>query len=311
MPDIFCLGLLVADVVGCPVGAYPARGELSLVETIELHSGGCAANTGVTLAKLGVSTGIIGNVGADGFGEFMISQFERAGVDTRGVRRDATAGTAATMVMVHPDAERSFIHYPGSNATLTQGDIDLDLVAEGRILHVAGSLLMPRFDGEPAAAVLRAARERGLITSLDTVWDATGRWMEVIRPTLPHLDYMLPSLEEARRITGREEPAEIARVFLDLGAKIVVIKCGEQGCYGTDGERSFTLPVYAVRAVDALGAGDAWVGGFLTGVLRGWDLEECARFGNAVGAQCVQALGATTGIRSEAETLEFMRRHAA
>ena len=83
---------------------------------MELHSGGCAANTGIALGKLGIPTRIVGRVGQDGFGEFMIHELERHGLETRGVVRDPAVNTSATMVMVHSDAERSFLHYRGANA---------------------------------------------------------------------------------------------------------------------------------------------------------------------------------------------------
>src|SRR5690349_11103247 len=111
MAEVVCLGLLVADVVAKPVAEYPARGRLVQVDQMELHSGGCAANTAIALARLGVATAVIGKVGQDGFGDFLAGELARHGLDTSAVMRDDRAHTAATMVMVHPDAERSFIHY--------------------------------------------------------------------------------------------------------------------------------------------------------------------------------------------------------
>ena len=75
-----------------------------------------------------------------------------------------------------------------------------------RLLHVAGSFLMPKLDGEPTARVLAGARRRGLITCLDTCWDAQGRWMSLLASCLPHLDHFVPSIEEARQLTGRSDP---------------------------------------------------------------------------------------------------------
>ena len=89
MADVTCLGILVADVVGKPVDAMPERGKLMLVDHLELHGGGCANSTGIGLAKIGVKTAVIGKVGNDGFGDFMISNLSRSGVDCAGVVRDA------------------------------------------------------------------------------------------------------------------------------------------------------------------------------------------------------------------------------
>lgn len=307
MADVVCVGILVADIVGQPIDVYPERGKLALVPRIELHSGGCAANTGIALGKLGISTRVVGRVGRDGFGSFLVDELERHGLDVRGVACDEIASTSATMVMVHSDSERSFLHCRGANAELTDADVTPELLEGARLLHVAGSFLMPRFDGEPTARVLADARGRGLITCLDTAWDAQGRWMELLAPCLPHLDHFVPSIEEARQLTRREEPEAIAAELLDRGVGTIVLKMGEQGCYVRRREGGFFLPALKVPAVDALGAGDAFAAGYIAGVMQGWDLERAARFATAVGATCVTTLGATTGVRTLQQTLDFLQ----
>ncbi|HIQ06614.1 MAG TPA: sugar kinase [Anaerolineae bacterium] len=306
MADILCLGIMVADVVARPVTRFPERGRLELVDEMSLHTGGCAVNSGITLARLGFSVGVIGKVGSDGFGDFIVAELEREGVDTIGVRRDQVVHTSATMVMVDPDGERRFIHYLGANATLREGDVDFDLIARAKILHVAGSLVLPGIDGEPTARILRRAKELGVTTALDTVWDATGRWMALVGPSLPHVDYFLPSLAEAQQLTGKQEPVDVAEALLAHGVRVVGLKMGEAGCYVRTADTELRLPAYRVQAVDATGAGDAWAAGFLAGVLQGWDLACTARFANAVGALCVTAMGATGGVRSLEETLAFL-----
>lgn len=307
MADVVCLGILVADVVGKPVDKWPERGKLELLERMELHSGGCAANTGIDLAKIGIDTAVIGKVGDDGFGDFMVQALVRNGIDPSGVVRDRAEATSATMVMVHGDGERSFIHYIGANAAFVESDVNYDLIKRAKVLHVAGAFLLPGIDGEPTARILKKARELGVITSLDTCWDSKGRWMSLLRPCLDGLDYFLPSFEEAKMIAGRETPEDVAKVLLDAGVKTVGLKMGEAGSYVRTADAEVRAPIYKVDAIDALGAGDSFAAGFLTGVVNGWDLEKTSRFANAVGACCVTALGATTGIRSLDETLEFMR----
>lgn len=306
MADVACLGILVADLVGKPVDEYPGRGKLVLVDQLELHSGGCAANTGVALAKIGVSAGVMGKVGSDGLGDFLVGVLEKNRLDSRGVVRDPKMGTSGTMVMVHSDGERSFIHYLGANAALTEDDVDFELLKGTRILHVAGSFLMPAFDGEPTARVLKRAQNIGITTTLDTAWDSRGRWMTVLKPCLPYIDYAVPSIEEARMVTGKHDPADVAKVLMDHGVKTVGLKMGEDGCYIRSADTELRIPKFDVRAIDALGAGDCFAAGFLTGVVHGWDLEKTGRFANAVGALCVMALGATTGVKSLEETLAFM-----
>jgi sugar/nucleoside kinase (ribokinase family) len=306
--DVICLGIMVADVLARPVQRLPERGKLETVDRIELHTGGCAVNTGIALAKLGIRTAVMGKIGLDGFGDFVIHTLHRYGIDTSGVVRDPMANTSATMVLIGPDGERSFIHYLGANAELRASDVNMDIVRQGRILHIAGHNLMSKFDGPEAASVLQAARQLGVETSLDTAWDASGRWLHLIEPCLPHLDYFVPSFEEARLIASREDPADVARFFLDYGIRIVALKMGEQGCYVTDGQQAVRLPAYPVMPVDTTGAGDCFAAGFLTGLIHGWDLERTARFANAVGAMCVTSIGATSGVGNLDETLAFLRK---
>lgn len=307
MPDVTCLGILVADVVGKPVNALPDKGKLALVDRMELHSGGCAANTGGALAKIGIDTAVMGKIGDDGFGDFVINYLSKLSVDCRGIAKDMKTATSATMVMVDDAGERSFLHYIGANAAIRVEDVNFDVIRESKILHIAGTFLMPGFDGAPTAEVLKKAKEMGVTTSLDTAWDSRGNWMKLLEPCLPYIDYAVPSIEEARMCTGKEEPAEIAKELMDKGVKVVALKMGEQGCYIKSAEEEIRLPIYKVNAVDANGAGDAFAAGFLAGLANGWDLEKTGKFANATGAFCVTALGATTGIKDQATIEAFIR----
>ena len=304
--DVLCLGILVADIVAKPIEEMPGKGKLQLVDTMELHTGGCASNAGYDLSKLGISTGLMGKVGMDGFGDFFIKYMEDSGLDTRGIKRTSSANTSATMVMVSADGERTFFHYLGANGELCYDDIDFDILREAKILHIAGAFLMPKFDGESTATVLKQARDLGITTSLDTAWDSRGNWMSLLEPCLYHLDIFMPSIEEARMVTGREEPPEIADSLLSYGIGTVALKMGEQGSYIRTRDWEMYVPIFEVKTVDATGAGDAFAAGFLAGVSKGWGHREAAKLASAVGACCVTAMGATAGVKNWEETLSFM-----
>jgi sugar/nucleoside kinase (ribokinase family) len=214
------------------------------------------------------------------------------------------------MVMVSVDGERTFFHYLGANAELNYDDVDFNIVKETKILHIAGSFLMPSFDGEPASRVLKQAREWGITTSLDTAWDSKGNWLNVLEPCLQYLDIFMPSIEEARMVTGKNDPSEVAEFLLSYGIKIVALKMGERGSYVRTPDWELYLPVYKVETVDATGAGDAFAAGFLAGVAKGWNYKDAARLGNAVGACCVTAIGSSAGIKNMDETLEFMKNYS-
>ena len=305
---ILCLGIMVADVVGRPLRTIPDPGRLALVDEMSLHTGGCAINAATALASLGLPVEVIGKIGMDSFGDFLLDALAERGIGSKGVKRDTSVGTSATMVMVAPDGERRFVHYIGANARLMLEDIDFQMVAEASILHIGGSLVMPGIDGEPTADLLRNARALGVTTFLDTVWDDTGRWMELIGPCLPYIDFFVPSLPEAQAITGLENPADVGRALLNQGVGTVrAYKMGADGCMVmTDKGQVIRLPAFQVDVVDATGAGDAFAAGFIAGEWQGWPLEKTVRFANAVGALCVTGLGATGGVCSLDETLEFM-----
>jgi sugar/nucleoside kinase (ribokinase family) len=303
---IVCLGILVADVVGRPLRAVPDPGRLVLVDEIALHTGGCALNTATALARLGLPVDVIGKVGADPFGAFLLSEMAARGIGAGGVQRDPEIGTSATLVMVEPGGERRFVHYIGANARLTLDDVDRELVHSATILHVGGALVLPGLDGEPMARLLAEAQTAGVTTFLDTVWDDTGRWGALLDPCLPHVDYFVPSLAEAQALTGRQQPREVAQTLLDQGAGTVALKMGARGCLVATAGRALHLPAFQVTAVDATGAGDAFAAGFMAGVALGWELEETARLANALGALCVMGPGATGTVCSLPETLAFM-----
>ena len=304
--DFLCLGIFVADTLARPIERMPAWRQMALINPVELQTGGCANNVAIGLARLGLRAGAMGKVGGDGFGDFILQNLKKEGVDIRGMGRDEEANTSFTFVMIAPDGERCFFHYIGANGALVYEDIDLSLIQEARILHVGGSLVLPRFDGPPTARVLQQAREMGVITVLDTVWNASLDAYEVIKPCLPHLDYFLPSLEKAQLIAKREAPVDVAAFFLDHGVGTVGLKMGAEGCYLRTHDQELHVPAWQVDVMDTTGAGDAWVAGFLAGLIMGWDLERAGRLANAEGALCVTAIGTTAGLRSMEETLDFM-----
>lgn len=305
---VVCVGILVADVVGRPLRTLPEAGRLVLVDEMGLYTGGCAANTATALARLGIPVQVVGCVGQDPFGDFVVQALQRRGIGTEGIACDPTTGTSATMVMVDPDGERRFVHFIGANARLTLERIDLAQIRRAGIVHVAGALVLPGLDGPPMAQLLRAAREAGAVTFLDTVWDDTGRWMELLGPCLPYVDYFVPSLAEAQALTGKRAPEEVAATLLQYGVGTVALKMGAQGCLVlAHGQKPLYMPAFEVPVVDATGAGDAFAAGFIAGVYLGWTLEETARLANAVGALCVTGVGASGNVASLEETLAFIR----
>jgi len=304
MPDVTCVGVLVADVIVWPVNSWPEPGRLIRVNGVEVHSGGLAHSTAVALAKLGQTSAVVGCVGTDPLGTFLIDTLHTHLVDSH-VLRDETERTSTTVVAVSDSGERSFLHLPGANARLVSQDVPTGILAGSRWLHLGGYFLLPSLDGAPAAELLRRAKGAGCRTSLDVAWDAQGRWLHVLQPCLPYLDLLFGNRDELAHITGATEPPRMAAFVRERGPRIVAVKLGAEGAYVDGDDWRGRVPAYAVDAIDTTGAGDTFCAGFLTGCLAGWDMPRTTRFANAAGAMCVTAVGGTTGVRSMEETIHF------
>ena len=306
--DVMCLGIFVADALAKPITKIPDWRHLELIEQVELHTGGCANNTGTGLAKLGLRVGAEGKVGTDGFGDFILKHLTSNNIDVRGMVRDDKVNTSFTFVMIAPDGERAFFHFVGANGAYGIEDVNFDLIGESKILHVAGSFVMPKLDGEPTAAVLKRSQEMGVITCLDTVWNGAIDAYTTLKPSLPYLDYFLPSIDEARLMTGQDTPADVAQFFLDHGVGTIGLKMGAEGSYLANKGAAVHVPAFKVNVIDTSGAGDSWIAGFLAGITLGWHLEQSGRLGSAMGAMCATAIGTTAGLRGMNETIEFMNK---
>lgn len=312
MKKVLCIGSVTTDLILSPVDALPPPGTLQAVRSASTHVGGCAANAAIDLGKLGVPVALACQVGEDTFGDFVIGQARSAGVDTEWVVRGEAPTTCST-VCVNSQGERSFLYYPGSTAAYTIQSLPASPPDDCGIVFVAGAMLLDSFDGGPAGEYLARAREKGAYTVMDTAWDSDGVWMPKIEAALPGLDLFMPSLEEAQKLSGKEDPKEIADVFFGMGVKSVIVKLGSQGAYlcPTPQER-YILPTYeGVPVVDTTGAGDSFCAGFLCGLANGWDFRTCGQFANGVGSLCVTKMGASTGVPSMREVLEFMDSHKA
>ncbi len=310
MKKICCIGSVTTDIIVSPVDALPTAGSLQKVERTSVHVGGCASNAAIDLAKLGVPVRLICKVGADNFGDFVAQECEKAGVDISGIQKDSSVNTTTSVVCVNSQGERSFLYNPGSTSALQGSDVTEELLDGCDIIFVGGAMLNTAFDGAPCGKVLENARNKGKFTVMDTAWDFDGKWLPKIEEALPGLDLFMPSYDEAVKLTGKNELDNIADTFFDLGVKQVIIKTGKDGAYfAPTREKRFQLPTYRqIKAVDSTGAGDSFCAGFLCGLAQGWDFEQCGRFANAVGTHCIQAVGASTGIPSMEQVLEFMEK---
>lgn len=315
MPEIVCLGELLIDFVS------PAA-DVTLAEApgFQKAPGGAPANVAAGVAKLGVSAGFIGKVGADAFGEFLRRTLKETGVDVTHLGA-SEARTTLAFVATRSDGKKDILFYrnPGADQMLAPEDLDRQYIAKSRIFHF-GSVSMSKSPScEATLHAAQMAKEAGVLVSYDPnlrpmLWDDMKRCYKLIWEGMKYADIAKLAEEEWDFITDGASFAEGSARILDRGAKLVVITRGEKGCYFTNGTVTGELPALPVTVVDPLGAGDGFVAALLKRFLPVRDvagvdeefLQEAARFANAAGALTTQKVGVIPALPTAAELDAFV-----
>ena len=307
MVRVASIGVHILDVLGRPVSEIPPGQNISLLEEIRVTVAGTAGGTAVDLAKLGAQVVSMGALGDDEIGDVVRGILRRHGVDDSGLVEKHGVQTSATMLPIRPNGERPALHVMGANAKFSAEDVDFDSLGTFDAVHVGGTFLMPTFDGADAARVLAAAHAAGAITTMDVLGVSKPGLDETLRPSLPHLDYFMPNIEEAQLVTGLSSRTDIGQYFLDQGVGTVILKMGAEGSsIHRSGEGELLVPAYRVDVVDTTGCGDAYDAGLIWALASGWELGEAARLASACGSLVATGLGSDAGIKDAASTIDFM-----
>lgn len=310
--EVICAGNLVADIFANPIAALPAAGQLGLTERFLFGAGGCATNTAACLCRLGRPAKVLGKVGDDVFGDLVIEDLKRLGIDASSVSRSRTHPTSGTVIINAIGEERRYIHCIGANADFSFSDIDCLALNGAKALYFGGFMAMPRFGAEDLTQLFREAKNRSLMTFLDVVIPS-GRSVsdDQVETMLAYTDVFLPNDDEAYALTGLREPraqaGHLARMNSDC---CVVVTQGHRGALAQHGDEVIQVGTYAVEAIDESGSGDAFAAGFITGALQDWSLEDTLRFASAVGASCTRVLGCTDGVFRFEEALTFVSKNS-
>ncbi|MEX2186077.1 MAG: sugar kinase [Pirellulales bacterium] len=311
--DVVSAGILVADHLTTPIARLPRAGELVLCEEMPFSIGGCAANVAVDLARLGKHVGVFGAVGGDPLGGFVVESLAKAGVDVAGIATVADRGTSCSLIINVAGEDRRFITTLGANAVFAPEQIPLDAVRQAKVLYLGGFLFVPGLENERMVELFRTARRAGVKTVLDVVVAgegiAPGTPWQRLAPLLAETDVFLPNEDEARLITGKDNPVDQAEQFRAAGAGTVVITCGAAGSILISDRVRIRAGVYPTEYVGGTGSGDAFDAGFIMGLLRGGDERECLRWGSAIGASCVRSVSATDGVFKFRQAQQFMAQH--
>jgi sugar/nucleoside kinase (ribokinase family) len=305
--DVSVIGLYILDVLGCPVTKIPDGGNVEFIDEIRLTVAGTAGGTVVDTAKLGLKSLAVGAIGNDEKADWVISTLNGFDIDTSAMQRLDGVPTSATILNVRPNGERPALHMRGASDHFDLPPAMYEKVLQAPIVHLGGTGLLRKLDGEPSRILLEEAKKRGCTTTFDLI-AATAKTAAIVEPLLPFIDYFMPSIEEAMDMSGCTTPQACADYYLSKGAMCCVFTLGEEGAYyaHADGTR-LHKPAYEIDVVDTTGCGDAFDAGFITALHHKMSPEEALAFAQASAALVATGLGSDAGIVSFEDTLERMR----
>lgn len=305
--DVSVIGLYILDILGRPVTRIPERGNVDFIEEIRLTVAGTAGGTIIDTAKLGLKSLAVGAVGDDEKADWVLMTLEKHGADVSAMQRLAGIPTSATILNVRPNGDRPALHVRGASDHFDVPPSAYDQVFDAPIIHLGGTGLLKTLDGPASVTLLKEAKRRGRTVTFDLI-AAAPETLAIVAPLLPHIDYFMPSIEEARDMSGQSSVEDCARFYLDRGATACVFTLGGEGAFYAhqDGTR-LGSSAYEVEVVDTTGCGDAFDAGFIAALHHKMDVETGLRFAQAAAGLVATGLGSDAGIRSFAHTLEVMK----
>jgi sugar/nucleoside kinase (ribokinase family) len=247
-----------------------------------------------------LTTGYIGVIGNDEFGECIIKKLKNDGVDVSQIKKSQNKTTGVAFNQYNSDGSRGFIFAPGAAGETNPADINEKYFENIKNLHIMGSALsISNSSREACYKAIQIAKKKNpqVIISFDPNLRPEMLDLETIlkicKPVLKATDILLPSGEEAEMLASINDSIRSCQQLLELGPKVVVLKQGKEGCtiFTHDQIEGIHIKGYKVNEVDATGAGDSFGGAFIAGYLVGWDIEKNAKFANAVGALKVRHFG--------------------
>ncbi|MTH53486.1 sugar kinase [Bacillus mangrovi] len=293
-------------------------GPLQEAEHFTRSMAGAEMNTAIGLARLGLKSGWAGKLGEDAFGRFIIERLQTEKVDIRHVQIDPRFPTGFLLKskVQHGDPEVHYYRKGSAASTLAPEDARSDYFLSAAHLHLTG--ITPALSSEARAFsrhILTLMKEAGKTVSFDpnlrpVLWNTEEEMVRTINELAFQSDYVLPGVKEGLILTGSSAPEEIADFYLEQGVRAVAVKLGAEGAfYKSNKEMGMAEGFEVSRVIDTVGAGDGFAAGFISGILEGLKLEECARRGNAIGALAVQSPGDSDGYPDKEKLEECMKRN--
>jgi len=324
--DLITIGRVSVDLYGQQIAS-----RLEDVTTFAKAIGGCPANVAVGAARLGLKSALITRVGDEPMGRFVQEQLVREGVDTRGVRVDPQRLTSLVLLSVRDEQTFPLIFYRENcaDSALCEDDIDAEFIASARAILVTGTHFSLAAAARAQHKAIAAARAHGRMVVLDidyrpNLWGIGGhgagesryarsaRVTRALAPVLPHCNLIVGTEEEMHIAAGVEDTLEAIRRIRSVSDAVIVCKRGARGCVVFAAtipaalEGGLEVAGFDIEIYNILGAGDAFLAGYLKGYLRGAAHEESARLANACGALAVSRLLCSSEFPTSAELDHFL-----
>lgn len=324
--DLVTLGRAAIDLYGEQVG-----GRLEDMASFAKYIGGSPTNTAVGASRLGLRTGLLTRVGDDHFGRFLLEELAREGVSTEGVRIDSGRLTALAILGIRDPDTFPLIFYRENCAdmALVAEDIDPAFVGRAGALLINGTHLSQPgvFAASLKAAELMKARGGRVVFDIDyrpVLWGLAGKAngedrfvasakvTAELRRVLPLCDLVVGTEEEMHILGGETDTMAALRAIRAETGALLVCKRGAEGCVAfpdaipEEFEGSVVGRGFPIEVFNVLGAGDAFMAGFLRGWLRGMPLEKCCELANACGALVVSRHGCAPAMASWEELQVFL-----
>ena len=300
------IGFITFDCLCWPFSQIPEGGDTALVEDFTLAVSGAAGTAVIAAAKMGMECMAVGGVGADLMGDWVTRRLADFEINTDLVQVISGERTSSSIVTTRVDGSRPVLHLKGATRSFYVEDDQFDQATDADIVHFGGVGLMARMDDGQNAKLARHAKARGATTTVD-VFASSKSDMQAVEQILPYTDYFLPSIEEARALSGLQGLDANAKYFMELGAKCCIFTMGGDGAYYQDRDgNEFTMPAFEIDVRCTCGCGDAFNSGFAVALNHGFDAVTSVRFAQAVSALNATGLGSQAGVIDFESTYKFM-----
>ncbi len=297
--DVIVVGTVCCDIIFHGLPSFPKLGEEIWTKGVEVTAGG-AMNSPAALSRLGVATGLITAVGNDIWGEIILAKIKGEGISTDLIYYVNDAFPQVSVALNYNN-DRSFVSY-GEKAEKTAYQTHMSTIISE---HDAEYYHFYSSPDEGHTEIMREAKKMGRKISLDTGWDPEWLMSDKIHEQIQISDIFLPNLKEAQLITGKEDKYEVLKE-LAKSVQTVVVKLGEDGAICSSNGEIFESHSDVFSAVDATGAGDCFVAGFLYGTIQGKSVSECLEIANYCGGSSVTKVGGFSGAPREEDIKKFI-----